>query len=83
MSDKTSSTAGPHVRTRATVFFLCIGLGVAVGATIGYQFRPDLLGMSLGVLVLCAPLTLVAIVVGVVQTMRETARDEASRREDG
>jgi len=61
--------------TGPTRFFGLVALGVVAGGLLGwFAIRADLLGISLGVMLLCAPVMVLAVVVGIRQVRRE-ARD--------
>jgi purine-cytosine permease-like protein len=61
--------------TGATRFFALAFLALVAGGLLGwFAIRKDLFGLSLGVLILCAPTMLLAVAVGARQVRRE-ARD--------
>ena len=69
----------PAPRWRIAAFWGSVLLVLAVGGWLGYQIRPNLMGMSVGVLIACGPVMLVGVVVGIVETMRG-ARTESRPR---
>ena len=66
MPEQTEGMAGP------SRFFALVGTILLVGGMFGwFALRKDLLGLSIGVLILCGPVMVVAVLVGIAQTRRE------------
>jgi len=65
-----------------TRFLILVSAALIAGGVLGwFAIRRDLLGLSVGVLILCAPLTLLAVIVGVLQVRRE-GQGDSSRPHD-